>query len=269
MAAHEYLMENEEEIKRLEIKTDEADVKRQALWAGIEPGMCVADIGCGSGKTTRILHTLVQPGGKAEGLDISETRVAYARDHYGSAGLEFRQLDIKQSLEGISGYDFVWVRFVLEYFKEDCFDIVRNISNIVKPGGILCLIDLDANSLNHYPLSDRLKRTLHDIAGQVESKMNFDFYAGSKLYSHLYRLGYQDIAVDVRAHHLIHGELKDRDAFNWLKKIEVVSQKLGFDFNEYPGGYDECVQEFTKFFEDPGRFTYTPIISISGRRPLH
>ena len=265
----EYLMENEEEIKRLEIKTDASDVERQALWAGIKPGMSIADIGCGSGKTTSILHGLVQPGGRAEGIDVSETRIAYAQNHYGSDAVHFRRLDIKRPLTGISGYDFVWVRFFLEYFREDCFDIVQNISSIVKPGGILCLIDLDSNSLNHYPLSDRLKRTLLDIAQHVESEMNFDFFAGSKLYSHLYRLGYESIDVDVRAHHLIKGELRDRDSFNWLKKIEVVTKKLGYDFKEYPGGYDECVQEFMSFFRDPGRFTYTPVIACRGQRPLH
>ncbi len=264
----EYLMENREEIKRLEIKTDAADVERQAIWAGIRPGMRVADIGCGSGKTTAILHGLVSPDGKADGIDISEARIDYAKNHYQRDGIDFIKLDIKKSMDTLPRYDFVWVRFFLEYFRSDCFEIVSKISDIVKPGGILCLIDLDSNSLNHYPLSDRLSRTLQDIAAQVSDKMNFDFYAGSKLYSHLYRLGYCDIEVDVRSHHLIYGNLKDRDSFNWMKKMEVITKKLGYDFKEFPGGYDECVREFNRFFKDPGRFTYTPIIACKGRRPL-
>ena len=39
-----YLMENESETYRLDIKTDENIVKEQALWAGIKPGMRVADL---------------------------------------------------------------------------------------------------------------------------------------------------------------------------------------------------------------------------------
>lgn len=34
-----YLMENEKETYRLDVKTDKKVVKKQALWAGIKPGM--------------------------------------------------------------------------------------------------------------------------------------------------------------------------------------------------------------------------------------
>ncbi len=103
----------------------------------------------------------------------------------------------------------------------------------------------------------------------VEEKADFDPYAGRKLYSHLYRLGYQELEVDVRAHHLIYGELKDSNAFNWMKKIEVLSaKKKEFHFEEYESGYENFRDEFNRFFTDPGRFTYTPLISCCGRKPF-
>ena len=58
-----YLMENDQEALRLDVKTDADAVERQALWAGIQPGMRVADLGCGAGKTTFHLNRLAQPGG--------------------------------------------------------------------------------------------------------------------------------------------------------------------------------------------------------------
>jgi SAM-dependent methyltransferase len=265
----DYLLESGDEALRLDIKTEEGAVERQALWAGIAPGMRVADICCGSGKTTWILNELVQPFGSAIGIDGSEKRLEYARIHYSNGGIEFFQHDITESLRDLGTFDFVWVRFVLEYFRANGFDVVENISGIVRPGGILCLIDLDYNSQNHYKLPDRLALTLCDLSSAAEEKANFDPYAGRKLYSHLYRLGYGDLAVDVAAHHLIYGPLKQTDAFNWSKKTEVVAKRLGYDFKEYPGGYDEFFREFTNFFQDPGRFTYTPIIACRGRRPLH
>ena len=60
----DYLMESDEETRRLDLKTDTDTIKRQALWAGIKPGMRVADLGFGSGKTTHTLNTLLQPGGQ-------------------------------------------------------------------------------------------------------------------------------------------------------------------------------------------------------------
>ena len=67
-----YLMENSEETLRLDLKTDAKIVEKQALWAGIKPGMRVADLGFGSGKTTLHLHKLVQPNGEVVGVDIAE-----------------------------------------------------------------------------------------------------------------------------------------------------------------------------------------------------
>ena len=73
----------------LDRKTDEDAVLRQARWAGVEQGMRLADLGCGSGETTAVLHGLVGPAGEAVGVDISEERISFAREKYHGPGLEF------------------------------------------------------------------------------------------------------------------------------------------------------------------------------------
>jgi len=264
----EYLMENEEEALRLDIKTDVKVIEKQALWAGIKSGMCVADIGSGSGKTTSVLHKLVQPDGIVVGIDGSEKRIEYAKEHYSVKGIEFTCKNILEPLDDLCMFDFVWVRFFLEYYRSNSFDIVKNISGIVKPGGILCLIDLDHNCLNHFGLSQKLERTLFAVLKHIEENADFDPYIGRKLYSFLYDIGYQDIDVSIEAHHLIFGELKNTDAFNWMKKIEVLSKKINYQFEEYEQGYEEFIEEFKKFFSNPRRFTYTPVILCKGRKPM-
>lgn len=268
MQDNEYLLESDEEAFRLDIKTDSKVVERQALWAGIKPGMHGVDVSCGSGKTTSILHELVQPGGVIVGIDGSERRIKYAREHYGDGGIEYIYKDIRGSLKDLGMFDFAWVRFVLEYYRSNSFDLVINISEIVKPGGILCLIDLDHNSLNHYGISPRLETAIFSMMKYLEEMTNFDPYIGRKLYSFLYDLGYQDIDVSVEAHHLIFGKLKNYDAFNWIKKIEVLSKRLDYPFKEYEGGYKEFLEEFKSFFINPRRFTYTPVILCKGRKPI-
>jgi SAM-dependent methyltransferase len=263
-----YLMESDQEISRLEMKTDTGTVEKQAAWAGLQPGMRVADIGCGTGKTTSALHRLVQPGGSALGIDGSEIRIKHAIDQYGTRGLDFACRDILQPINDLGSFDFAWVRFFLEYYRKDAFNIVRNISETLNPGGVLCLIDLDYNCLSHFGLSAKLEETLFSMMKIVEEQANFDPYMGRKLYSFLYDLGYQDIDVSIAAHHLIFGELKDIDAFNWLQKVEVVLKKIKYDFQSYHGGYDEFVDEFRRFFADPRRFTYSPVILCRGRKPL-
>lgn len=263
-----YIMEHEAEAIRLDLKTGSQSVTRQAQWAGIRPGMRVADIGCGSGKTTSFLHSLIQPGGKIVGVDASESRVSHAAELYGADGIEFVCRNMYESLDDLGEFDFIWVRFVLEYHRSKSGDIVANLTRLLKPGGILCLIDLDNNCLNHFGLDARLENTVNGIIGTLERDFDFDPYAGRKLYSYLYNLGYRDIAVDAAAHHLIYGELDEVDAYNWEKKIEVAAKRSGYKFEEYAGGYDEFAEKFRSFFADPQRFTYTPIISCRGIKPL-
>ena len=80
MGKNGYLMEGPQEAIRLDVKTDGAVVETQACWAGIQPGMRVADLGCGAGKTTHHLKKLVQPGGHADG-DADILRVALRETH--------------------------------------------------------------------------------------------------------------------------------------------------------------------------------------------
>lgn len=262
-----YIMEHDEEAIRLDLKTDSSSVSKQALWAGIRPGMRVADIGCGSGKTTSYLHTLVQPGGEIVGVDASSARISHAVEQYATNGIEFVCRNFYDPLDGLGKFDFIWVRFVLEYHRSKSRDIVENLTQLLKPEGILCLIDLDYNCLSHFGLSARLENSINGIMEALEKDHDFDPYTGRKLYSYMYDLGYRDITVGVDTHHLIYGELNEVDAYNWAKKVEIAAKNSGYRFDEYAGGYDEFVEEFKTFFADSRRFTYTPIISCRGYKP--
>jgi SAM-dependent methyltransferase len=202
-------------------------------------------------------------------VDSYKKRIEYAKNHYSKKGIEFVIKDIREPLDDIGMFDFIWVRFVLEYYRSKSFDIVKNISRILKPGGIICLIDLDYNCLRHFGLSNRLKGAIYGIIKALEENVDFDPYVGIKLYSFLYDLGYQDIDVNLSPHHLIFGEVKEKETFNWTKKVEVAAKKSGYPFREYKGGYEEFFEEFKQFFSDPRRFTYTPIISCRGCKPVN
>ena len=83
----------------------------------------------------------------------------------------------------------------------------------------------------------------------------------------MYDAGFQDIRMDLQPHHLIFGEVRDQDIFNWVKKAEVVTVKARGMFESYPGGHDAFFEDFKKFFLNPRRFTYTPLILCKGTRP--
>lgn len=262
-----YLMESDDEALRLDVKTDPAVVEKQALWAGIKPGMRIADLGCGAGITTFHLNGLVQPRGETVGVDIARQRIEYARSNYAHAGIEYHVGDIREPLDDIGRFDFIWIRFVLEYYREGSFDIVKNIARNLKPGGILCLIDLDCNCLRNHGLSPRLENAMVQIMKNLETRFNFDPYVGLKLYAYLFDLDYEEIDVSVTPHNLIFGELSDNQSFNWNRKVEIAARNSGCQFDEYRGGYEEFFVEFEEFFASRRRFSYTPLISCRGRKP--
>lgn len=268
MSQHDYFMEADEETLRLEIKTDEAAVEKQAVWAGIKPAMRVADLGCGPGKTTRCLNRLAQPGGETLGVDLIAGRIEYAKSNYASEGIHYVQADIRDDLQAMGMFDFIWVRFVLEYYRQESFDIVRNILKVLKPGGIICLIDLDHNCLCHYGIPERLVKAYTKIIDDLVEEANFDPFVGRKLYSYLYDLGCCDIDVNMFPHHLIFGPLKEADEFNWTRKVKGAVKKTGYTFKEYGGRADAFYDEFISAFSDPRRFTYTPVICCRGRKPV-
>ncbi len=266
--AFSYLMENDEEIVRLEVKTSIDAVIQQALWCGVKPGQRILDAGCGPGKVTSILRDIIQPGGEIVGADGSEKRLQHARKLYGHlSGIDFRQHNLREPLTDAEGFDLIWVRFVLEYFRDDCPSIIKNLCTALKPGGTLCLLDLDHNSLNHYEMPARLEGMINKVMERLQKECNFDPYAGRRLYSILYDLGFHDIEVNVVPHHLIYGKIRKEDAYNWAKKMEVTCSKMEGLFEEYPGGVGGFASEFTNFIVDPRRFTYTPLIMCKGAKP--
>ena len=266
MPKAEYIMESQDESLRLDLKCDPQILQKQARLAGITPGMRVADLGCGPGKTTFYLNKLVKPSGSVVGVDISRQRIEFAQSNYKDEGIEFQLGDIRNSLNHLGLFDFIWLRFVLEHFRNNSFDIVKNIISILKPGGILCLIDLDFNCLIHHGIPARLERALFGLMGLLEKQANFDPYVGRKFYSYLYDLGFKDIDINISTHHLIFGELKKIDEQNWLFKVEVAARQSGYTFDEYPEGYEEFKGEFLSSFRNNRRFTYTPIILAHGRK---
>ncbi|MGA2547151.1 MAG: class I SAM-dependent methyltransferase [Rectinemataceae bacterium] len=261
----EYIMESADEAWRLEIKTDVSVVEAFARRAGLVPGMRAVDAGCGPGVTTSVLSGIVGEAGSALGFDISEKRIERAKEAFADDRTSFAVRDFREPIGDLGRFDFAWVRFALEYYGAESFDIARNISSLLPEGGTLCLVDLDHNCLNHYGMSRRLEVALASAIHQLEERANFDPYAGRKLYSHLYRMGYRDIRVEAGAHHVIYGELREADEYNWGKKIEVLSRKLKIDLPGYPGP-DEFYEDFMAFFRDPSRFTYTPVIAAWGHK---
>lgn len=262
---HPYIMEHCEEAERLKRKTRRERVIDQARWGGLRPGMRVLDVGCGSGITTAIFSDMVSPSGSAVGIDASADRIAAAQTSY--PHIEFAVRDFIAHLQDLGSFDFIWIRFVLEYHRRYAGEILRRLSELLNPEGILCAGDLDYNCLNHHPMDADLERALKGLIAYLEHDADWDPFAGRKLYTYLFDLGFRNIDVKVEPHHLIFGAMPPDDEYNWLTKLKVAVKNSNYPFHELAGGFEEFLFRAEKLFADPRRFTYTPLILAKGIKP--
>ncbi len=94
----------------------------------------------------------------------------------------------------------------------------------------------------------------------LEKKLNFDPYVGVKLYSFFYDLGFGEIDVNLSAHNMFYGSLKENEKLISMTKAEIGGRNSGYPFEEYDGDFEEFLKEVKIFFNDERVFYYTPLI---------
>jgi len=106
--------------------------------AGISPGQSVLDLGSGVGDVAMLAARLVGPSGKVVGIERDPRSVARAMNRVAQAGLHnvsFSQCDVNR-IRSDEPFDAAVGRMILE-FVPDPVDVVRSLSHLVRPGGIL------------------------------------------------------------------------------------------------------------------------------------
>lgn len=143
---------SEAEIGRYRMMAEQARVAEGALWqqAGIITGARVADIGCGPGAVLPVLAEVVGPTGSVAALDGDTDAVAAARALVESAGLN--NVEVRRGAADATGFepasfDVITVRHVLAHNGPSEQAIVDHLATLVRPGGCVYLLDIDAHAL--------------------------------------------------------------------------------------------------------------------------
>jgi ubiquinone/menaquinone biosynthesis C-methylase UbiE len=127
--------------------------RRILLRAGLRPSMRVADFGCGVGAMTSMLARMVGPTGSVTGVDVSGAQLDQARKLCLWSGLmntSFREADACNSGLPRGSFDLVYCRFLLHHLP-DPRACLREMRDILKPGGILVVEDGDLASATSVP----------------------------------------------------------------------------------------------------------------------
>ncbi len=259
-----YLMESKSEADRLLMKSDEESTRAQLLLTGLKPGMKALDAGGGAGFVTKIMDAIVGPSGSVTIADRSDDRLKVARHHAGSEPtVHFLSCDLEAIPAKDNSFDYVFCRFVFEYLR-DPQAVFNELKRVTKRGGRLVIGDLDNNLLSHFPLDRTLESQLKDVVHKLESLKIWDPYAGRKIYNYYYRGGVSDVKVHMIAHHLFYGTVRNEDVRNWEAKIDQIKKLAQGGSIQVEFEIDQFKESFMKFFKDPGRFSYSPLILVEG-----
>lgn len=258
-----YLMENVREAERLLMKSDEETSRHQLLMTGLREGLVALDAGGGAGFVSKIMSDIVGPKGRVILADQSKERLEAAQNHIQAKNAIFLQTPLEEIKLESNTVDYVFCRFVFEYLP-DQRQVFNELLRVCKVGGRLVIGDLDYNCLSHHPINAHLEQQLFRIVKELENLKLWDAYAGRKLYSFFSEAHFSEVKVHLLPHHLIYGNADRRDVSNWQMKLDqlISLQKkkvLNLDFD-----LETFKNEFFAFFENPTRFSYSPLILVEG-----
>ena len=120
--------------------------------AGLQPGMRVLDVGCGAGDVSFIAASIVGSAGHVTGIDRSPDSIALASQRAAAAALSNVRFVVGDAVDLTPDepVDAVVGRLVLMYFREPAA-VLRRLSSLVKPGGIVTFQDFDLTAPKSEP----------------------------------------------------------------------------------------------------------------------
>nr|WP_296070944.1 methyltransferase domain-containing protein [uncultured Actinoplanes sp.] len=146
------------------------------------------DVGAGAGEVARELAGLTGPDGEVIALDSSQAMIDAARARDGGTGVRYVVGDVRSLPYGDGYFDGVRTERVLQHL-EDPDAAIAEMSRVLRPGGRICLIDTDWDSL----LVDGSPADMHVRLTQVMTFMGAGRRTGRTLRRRLLGLGYTDV----------------------------------------------------------------------------
>jgi ubiquinone/menaquinone biosynthesis C-methylase UbiE len=192
---------NAEELERLKLQATIAIDVEKEIWsaAGLKPGMRVLDLACGPGFTACELAKFIGEAGHVTGVDLNEELIAVAHQAKASEGVEqvsFRTGNLYGPDLPENSYDFVYARFVFQHLNRPALALT-NIRKLLKPGGILCILDIDDNWTSFAPHSDAFVRFIRK-AGAGQRRKGGNRLIGSQLFGLLSDAGFEQVSTQIR-----------------------------------------------------------------------
>lgn len=181
--------------------------RRVLLEAGLQPGMRVADLGCGVGMVTAWLADFVGPDGHVVGIDASAAQLAQARERLSASSTNVRFVNASAAETRLppESFDLVYCRFLLLHLPEPK-QALREMHRLLKPNGILVCEDGDLTSSGSEPPS--ALGAFADLFGRLGPLRGVDYTLGRRLFHLVQAAGFPTPEITFNQPVVARGETK-------------------------------------------------------------
>lgn len=264
MMSRQYLMESEEEARRLIEQARALPVRPHLSATGLGPGMTALDAGCGPGVITSIIAELVGPTGRVTGVDFHPQRLAEARATCAKLPqCHFLQGDIRAMDLPSDTFDYVWCQYVMEYLPEP-ERAVAELLRVTRPGGRVVVADVDGLGLTNWPCSPELEAGIHTFHRAVRAS-GVDLFMGRKMF-HLFRkAGMEQVRVHLTPLWVVAGEADARLLSDWRQRFDTLEAALTPTFGG-TSAYRAFCEGFLALLSDPDALKYSVLLITEGQK---
>lgn len=189
-----------EELKRLQLQASASiDLEISMLTnKGLKKGDKILDLACGPGVITRQLAKN-DPTANITGMDLNLKLLEIAQSEAKKNNInsiDFIHGDVYEPPLKDSQFDFIYARLLFQHLK-DPEKALKAIYRLLKPGGRICIFDIDDDWLSLHPEPDGFK-TFTETVGEIQSRKGGNRKIGRQLGSLVESSGYKNVVVDVQ-----------------------------------------------------------------------
>lgn len=251
--------------RRMAALAREAEAEQWSM-AGVQPGACVADIGCGPAAVLAELESIVRPDGWVDGVEPDPAARALAE-----AYLESRGATNARIMSGEAGatrlnegaYDTVMMRHVLLHNSRDAVEILEHLASLLRPGGHLFLAETDLNHWSFEPTDPDMaeeRQRFKDLLGRQGN----DVGVGSNLGRLLKDAGME--VVDLKSRFDVHWAQDMTDSVTSVQAARESILAAGMASEQDARRWDEARRRY--FAKPKGKYFCVSVFTAVARRPL-
>ena len=202
----------------------------------------VLDIGCGNGVVTAEIAKLLS-GGYVLGIDVSEEMLSFAREHFSSSNVSFKQMGAPE-LNFESEFDLV-VSFACLHWVKDQSTVLMGIKKALKPGGRVAIL--------LYPKHDLLWKAIEKLIASEKWKHYFTNFIDTYYHYDVdnYTRLAQEAGLKIQSIKESVNVYRDKQEFKnitkgWLPHLALIPADLQNDF------IDEILEGMEHLFSHHG-----------------